>query len=208
MKAKEKTSCLLIVFVRNPIRGKVKKRLAREIGNDAALKLYQHLLEHTAQVCSSLSVDKKVYYSDFVEPKDLWKNLNFDQKVQRGSHLGERMKMAFSEGFQEGYENIILIGSDLWELDQEILENAISGIRRFQYVIGPARDGGYYLIGMNSLNSCLFEQKDWGTETVLRDTLQDLEKESLILLDERNDIDTLEDLREFPELQHLINKND
>lgn len=208
MKTRKKKTSLLIVFVRNPVRGKVKKRLAREIGKDAALTLYEHLLEHTAQVCSSLPIDKKVYYSEFIETEDLWKNLNFDQDIQRGRDLGERMKNAFRKGFQEGYERIILIGSDLWELDQKIMEEAISGIQRYEYVLGPARDGGYYLIGMNSLNNSLFEQKEWGTGTVLRDTLRDLKKESLILLDERNDIDTLEDLGDFPELQQLIKAND
>lgn len=204
----KKSKKLLVVFARNLEKGRVKKRLAQHIGEDAALELYQYLSEHTAEICSSLSVDRKIYYTDSIPTNDTWKRLNFDQNIQRGADLGERMKNAFQNGFEEGYTSIVLIGSDLWELDKEIIEKSFYELERYDHTIGPAEDGGYYLIGMTSLNDELFLNKSWGSDTVLRDTLLDLKEKSLILLDERNDIDTLEDLRAYPELQHFIKKHD
>lgn len=204
----KKRKNLLVVFVRNPEKGKVKKRLAEKIGKDSALELYRHLLRHTVEICRTLPVDRRVYYSDFIEREDVWKKSNFEQQIQYGDDLGERMKNAFREGFRDGYTGIVLIGSDLWELDKEILEKAFLELERYDFTLGPAQDGGYYLIGMSRLKESLFNNKNWGTDTVLQHTLQDLKEESLILLEERNDIDTVEDLKIYPELRHFINTNE
>lgn len=194
---------LLIIFTRNPEPGKVKKRLATTIGEKAALDVYSFLLQHTCKVTRNLPCDKVVYYSDFIQKKDIWKNDVFHKKKQKGTDLGERMKNAFKKGFNEGYFHIVIIGSDLYDLQEEDLKKAFLGLKEHDYVIGPAQDGGYYLLGMNSLNSDLFRNKKWGTDTVLQDTLQEIKNEELILLDERNDIDTYEDLKKHPELQHI-----
>lgn len=193
-----------MIFTRNPELGKVKKRLAVDIGDKEALDLYNFLLKHTFQVTRDLPVDKVVYYSEAIQTGDIWDEANFDKAVQRGNGLGERMKNAFIEGFQKGYRNIVIIGSDLYDLQKEDLEKAYLELEQHDYVLGPAQDGGYYLIGKKSLNSTLFENKSWGSDTVLQETLKDLTKEHIILLEERNDIDTLEDLEAHPELQQYI----
>lgn len=195
---------LLIIFTRNPVKGKVKKRLAAKIGDSAALELYEFLLKHTFEVTKDLPCDKVVYYSEAIVKKDIWTNGKFQKKKQRGKDLGERMENAFSDGFEKGYSNVVIIGSDLYDLQKEDLKKAFSGLNKYDYIIGPAQDGGYYLLGMKSLNSGLFRSKAWGTDTVLQETFQDLKNKRLTLLEERNDIDTYEDLLAHPELQQII----
>jgi len=117
------------------------------------------------------------------------------------------MLNTFKEGFQAGFENIIIIGSDMYHLKQSDLENAFSKFRNHNYVVGPAEDGGYYLLGMNSLKTDLFQNKDWGTNTVLQDTLSDIKNEKVALLDEKNDVDYYEDIKDIktfePFLKHI-----
>ncbi len=193
-----------MIFTRNPEPGKVKKRLATMIGEKAALDIYTFLLQHTCEVTKNLPCDKVVYYSDSIQKKDLWRNDIFRKKKQKGKDLGERMENAFKEGFKEGYSHITIIGSDLYDLQEKDLKKAFLGLEQHDYVIGPASDGGYYLLGMKCLNSELFRNKKWGTDVVLQETLQHIKNNELILLDERNDIDTYDDFKAHPELQHIM----
>lgn len=195
---------LLIIFTRNPEPGKVKKRLASDIGDTSALKLYKFLLKHTFEVVKDLPVDKCVYYSEEIPQQDLWNKGNFQKKLQEGEGLGERMEKAFKNAFFEAYSKVVIIGSDLYDLQEEDLKKAFLALDTSDYVIGPASDGGYYLIGMKSLNSQVFRNKTWSTDKVLRETLQDLKNEKLTMLEVRNDIDTLDDLEAHPELQQMI----
>lgn len=200
------SSRLLIIFVKNPVPGKCKTRLAQTIGNIAATEVYKVLLRHTALITEKLDVIKEVYYSDFVEEDDMFSD-QFIKKVQSGNDLGEKMKNAFSKGFLQGFQNIIIIGTDLLDITTEDINEAFEALKTYDYVIGPAEDGGYYLLGMNTLNSTLFENKHWSSNTVLQETLIDLKTEHIALLDERNDIDTYEDLEEFKELKDYLLKN-
>lgn len=200
------TKDLLLIFTRNPELGKVKKRIAADIGDSAALELYQLLLKHTFEVTKNLTCEKIVYYSERIEKGDIWENSIFQKKVQRGNDLGERMKNAFSDGFDSGYSNIVIIGSDLYDLKEEDLKTAFSKLQSYDYVIGPAQDGGYYLIGKKSLNSTVFKNKTWGSDTVLQETLIDLKNENITLLEERNDIDILHDLEAYPDLRQHFNR--
>ena len=109
---------LIIVFVRTPEIGKVKTRLAKSIGDQSALTIYKLLLKHTASVLHDLSFSKVVYYSEIVRENDYWDATIFQKKVQKGSDLGERMQNAFETEFKEGYEKILIIGSDLFDLNQ------------------------------------------------------------------------------------------
>lgn len=200
------TSRLLIIFVKNPVPGKCKTRLAQTIGNIAATEVYKVLLRHTALITEKLDVIKEVYYSDFVEEDDMFSD-QFIKKVQSGNDLGEKMKNAFSKGFRQGFQNIIIIGTDLLDITTEDINEAFEALKTYDYVIGPAEDGGYYLLGINTLNSTLFENKHWSSNTVLQETLIDLKTEHIALLDERNDIDTYEDLEEFKDLKDYLLKN-
>ena len=195
---------LLLIFTRNPQLGKVKKRLAADIGDTSALKVYKFLLQHTFEVAKDLAVEKCIYYSEEIPQEDLWDKEIFQKKLQRGNGLGERMENAFSESFEAGYEKVVIIGSDLFDLQEEDLKKAFLALDTTNYVLGPASDGGYYLFGMKSLNSRVFRDKIWGSNTVLQETLQDLKNEQLTMLEVRNDIDYVQDLEAHPELRQII----
>lgn len=200
------TNRLLLIFSKNPVPGRCKTRLAKTIGDVAATEIYKVLLRHTALITEPLDAIKEVHYSDFVEEDDMFSE-TFIKKVQSGNDLGEKMKNAFAKGFQAGFQHIVIIGSDLLDITTEDINEAFEVLKTYDYVIGPAEDGGYYLLGMNKLNNTLFENKDWSSNTVLQDTLIDLKTEHIALLDERNDIDTYEDLEEFKELKDYLLKN-
>jgi uncharacterized protein len=166
-------SNLLMVFVKNPELGKVKTRLAKTLGNEKALQVYLNLMDYTLSLCSSLKSDKAVFYSNNLIENDVWAKENFIQKVQQGDELGERMLHAFEFAFAQGYTKVLIIGSDCLDLSQDILNKAFEELNSNDVVIGPALDGGYYLLGMNQLYTKLFTNKVWSTENVLNDTLKD-----------------------------------
>ena len=185
---------LLIVFVKNIKLGKVKTRLAKTIGNETAFEVYKVLVDKTEQAIHNLEMDKHIYFSDVVVDTK-WPN-NF-KTAQTGSNLGERMCNAFKDGFDKGYENIILIGSDLPDISDVIINNAFDTLTHKETVFGPAEDGGYYLIGMKQLHTFVFREKPWSTSILLEETLKELHSHtiSLGLLETLNDIDTFEDLK-------------
>lgn len=200
---------LLIIFTRNPELGKCKTRLAATVGNKTALEIYEFLLEHTVGITRKIVPDKVVYYSEAIWENDIWPNAVYDKKLQKGDDLGEKMLNAFNEGFNAGYEHIIIIGSDLYDLSEKDLIDAFDRLRENDFVLGPAQDGGYYLLGMNRPKISLFQNKDWGKSTVLTATLSNLEGEKYTLLDTRNDVDIYEDIKDnkafLPFIKHLKN---
>ena len=195
---------LIIVFVRTPELGKVKTRLAKAIGDQAALTIYKLLLKHTATVLHELSFDKVVYYSEKIENNDFWKASLFEKKLQKGADLGERMQQAFETAFDRGYKKVLIIGSDLFELTSTLIISALEALEKYDISIGPSLDGGYYLLGMKELHPAVFKNKKWGTDSVLENTLQDLKQQNVKLLEALNDIDTFEDLQQHPELLNKI----
>ncbi len=201
------TNNLLLIFTRNPELGKCKTRLAKKVGDKAALDIYTFLLTHTAKITQHLPVDKQVYYSEEIWEKDIWNPGIYQKRVQQGEDLGIRMLQAFSDGFEAGYQKIIVIGSDLYDLSQADLQNAFEALDQQDYVIGPAEDGGYYLLGMKKYKEPLFYNKQWGKPSVLEDTLKDLQHEKYTLLETRNDVDLYDDIKDIsvfqPFLKHL-----
>ena len=198
------TEALLIIFTRNPEPGKVKTRIAKDVGDITAFKIYNFLLEHTVSVTRNLAVSKEVYYSGAIPQNDIWEKEIYSKNLQKGKGLGERMKNAFQEGFKNGYQNIIIIGSDLYDLQQEDLEKAFRLLQEKDVVIGPATDGGYYLLGMNQLFPEVFEDKEWGTSSVLEDTLKDLKEKNIGLLEARNDVDYYSDIKDHKDFQQFF----
>ena len=182
----------IIIFVRNPELGKVKTRVAATVGDETALDIYKQLLFHTMQVADKNGADKFVFYHEQIEPDDIWNKKGFHKKLQSGSNLGEKMKNAFSFVFSEGYNKVIIIGSDCLQLTTAILNEAFAGLEQKDTVIGPARDGGYYLLGMKKMLPFLFENKAWSTATVYGNTLQDMQSHHLStsLLPLLTDVDT------------------
>ena len=194
----------LIIFTRNPELGKVKTRLAKSVGDESALNIYKFLLKHTVEITEKLNVDKYVFYSETIHREDIWNPDIFRKKLQSGNDLGERMQNAFSEMFGLGYEKVMIVGSDIYELQQKDIENAYDALETTPFVIGPATDGGYYLLGMKELNSEIFQNKDWGTTTVLEATLKDLKSGKYVLLEERNDVDYYEDIKNVDAFQQFL----
>ena len=193
----------LIIFTRNPELGRCKTRLAETIGDEAALKIYTFLLRHTAKVSEGIKADKYVFYSETIEQFDLWNPDIFRKKRQFGTDLGERMANAFSELFDLGYEKALIIGSDLLDLSQHHIDNAFDQLNGHEVVIGPSTDGGYYMLGLKQIHEKIFKNKAWGTNTVLRDTLNDLQNINVEILEELNDIDTFEDMKHYKQLEQF-----
>lgn len=184
---------LLIVFVKNIILGKVKTRLAKTIGDEGAFQIYSELVGITEKETKKVNAHRHIYFSDVIITSK-WEN---DQKfVQEGADLGIRMKNAFLDGFAEGYQNIIVIGSDLPDISKEVIEAGFEQLNSHDVVFGPADDGGYYLLGMSQMTASIFENKPWSQSTLLDVTLQELseQQKSVALLPTCNDIDTFEDL--------------
>lgn len=187
---------LLIIFYRNPELGKVKTRLARTIGNEKALAIYLKLSSYTRQITEQLAIDKQVYYSEFADTEDHWPNSSYQKKVQHGSDLGDKMNNAFASAFATGYKSVCIIGTDCIELTSPMITTAFDQLLTHDAVIGPAVDGGYYLLGMNKLHSEVFKNKSWSESSVCADTIVDFEnlKLSFSLLETLPDIDEESDL--------------
>lgn len=194
----------IIIFTRNPELGKVKTRLAKSVGDESALKIYKFLLQHTVKITEKLNVDKYIYYSENIHRNDMWNPDIFRKKLQNGNDLGERMQNAFSEILGMGYEKVLIVGSDIFELQQKDIEIAFESLETSQFVIGPAKDGGYYLLGIKRMKPEIFKNKNWGTNTVLEETLKDLKEEKYILLPEMSDVDYYEDIKNVAIFQQFL----
>ena len=186
---------LLIIFTRNPELGKVKTRLAKAIGEENALTIYKTLLDRTERTTRNLSCDKAVYYSVKIREHDIWDASIYQKHQQHGDDLGVRMHNAFFEAFNNNYDKVVIIGSDLYDLNPSHINEAFKELDKNDIVIGPAHDGGYYLLAMKSLYSQVFKNKNWGTSTVFKDTLKDLKNKDFHLLETLNDIDVYNDLK-------------
>lgn len=184
----------LIIFTRNPKLGKVKTRLAKTIGNEKALQVYKDLLFRTMTETQNLDCDKFVFYDQKIETNDLWSETLYEKRIQFGADLGARMQNAFQTLLDLGYQNCIIIGSDLFDLEANHITEAFLKLESNDVIIGPAEDGGYYLLGLKQVIPSIFKNKDWGTSTVLADTLKDLENCKIEFSEILNDIDTFEDL--------------
>lgn len=187
----------LIIFIKNPVPGKVKTRLAKSIGNEHAFNVYKNLLHKTIENVSRLDVKKEVWYSDYIDRQDHIDSKLFDKKKQTGRNLGERMFDAFSSVFGNGFEKAVIIGSDCPELNAKHIEKAFMMLDGTDLVIGPSMDGGYYLLGMKEKHGELFSEIEWSSETVYKSTVQKAESLNLSIstLPVLNDIDTLGDLK-------------
>jgi rSAM/selenodomain-associated transferase 1 len=200
---------LLIVFVKNIILGKVKTRLAKSIGDVGAFNIYYKLFSITEKASQKVEVDRHIYFSDVIIPSKWEADKKF---VQEGEDLGIRMQNAFQNGFDEGYENIVLIGSDLPNISKEIIDTGFDALQNNDLVFGPAEDGGYYLIGMSKMNYSVFENKPWSQSELLDVTLTQLkeQQQSIGFIETLNDIDTFEDLiasdfyKMNPKIQEII----
>jgi uncharacterized protein len=195
----------LIIFVKNPVLGKVKTRIAKTIGDEMALEIYEELLLHTQEITAKTSQKKYVFYADFINQHDAWASLNFEQNLQESNpDLGVKMACAFRDLLKAGHEKVCIIGSDSFDLDEIIIQQSFDYLIDSKAVIGEAKDGGYYLIGFNfkaigeqcaEVLTQVFYDKKWSHATVAAEAIQAFEalKLSFAQLPILADIDEYED---------------
>ena len=187
----------LILFIKNPIPGKTKTRLAASVGHAMALKMYGILVRWTRDQAAGLpdSVTRYVYYSEETVPDGDFADQIFQQRTQRGKDLGERMHNAFEEVSAAGHDGIVIIGSDCPGVTTQYLQRAFRQLTDSDAVIGPALDGGYTLLGLQKPNPALFVDMDWSTDRVLPTTVARCEGLgwSVQQLPPLSDVDYLED---------------
>ncbi len=191
--------CVLF-FIKNPEKAKVKTRLASAVGERAAAKLYKQFL---LEMLSTLNKGTFLFYICF-QPQDSlndlknWLGEDYLYMPQIGENLGQRMKNAFIEAFAMKFRRVLLIGSDIPDLPFEFIDAAFEYLNEGEVVIGPAIDGGYYLIGFrdDTFLPRVFEKIPWSTDRVFNETVKILENEKLTVhaLEPLRDIDTVEDL--------------
>ncbi len=186
----------LIIFLKYPELGRAKTRLAKSIGDEKTLQIYIALLNHTKSITQSLACDVFLYY-DKPSPQYLdWERENAHNTIQFDGDLGERMKYAFEDVFDKQYTKVAIIGSDCYELTREIIEDAFLNLDSYDVVFGPAKDGGYYLLGLKENQPVLFDNINWSTATVLEESIKKAKKEHLkaSFLTPLSDVDTFDDL--------------
>ncbi|KEZ92834.1 TIGR04282 family arsenosugar biosynthesis glycosyltransferase [Nonlabens ulvanivorans] len=194
----------LIIFTRNPELGKGKRRLAATVGDEAAFEIYKFLLSHTREITKSVNAQPQVWYSEKLHQNDDWDNEIYQKHVQQGEDLGVRMQHAFNTAFKT-HDKVVIIGSDMYDLTTQDLDKAFELLDSHDAVMGPAIDGGYYLLGFNKqVPANVFSNKEWGTETVQAQTLKDLKNLNYTLLEPRNDVDFYEDIKDVPAFQHFL----
>ena len=185
----------LVLFIKYPEARKVKTRLGAEVGFEFAAELYRLFIQQTfdlAQNCSAEKVfvafepaERKLDFAEFVPKK-------FTIFPQEGKNLGERMLNAFKDAFARGYKNVAILGSDSPTLPLENINEAFEKLRKSDLVLGPAEDGGYYLIGLTHDHPGLFDNIEWSSNSVMQATIERAEKLRLQykLLSVWYDIDT------------------
>jgi len=184
----------LIIFIKNPILGKVKTRLAKDIGDKKALEAYKLLMQYTHDIAMKSDTSKYLFYSDFIEDADNWSPREFRKMVQYGDDLGKCMFNAIELTLLENTK-AVLIGSDCPEIKKKHIDTAFKQLRTRDVVLGPAEDGGYYLIGVKQNSKALFREMNWSTSDVLEKTIEKIKELGMTycLIERLSDVDTVED---------------
>ena len=193
----------LLTVVKYPEPGKVKTRLAASIGEQLACELYRYFIELTLACARQVpQVARYVAFSPAEREEDFRALFNDDSHWFPQTalpSLGEKLHHAMSLILQRGHHGVITIGSDSPSLPLAYLQGAVTELAARDLVLGPAEDGGYYLIGLKSAPRALFENIAWSTDRVLTQTLAAARKAglSVALLPKWYDIDDTETLRKF-----------
>jgi len=191
----------VILFVKLPEKGRVKSRLAQRMNEDLVLRLYENMVLDTIDMLTQGRFPFRICYtpSDARDRIREWLGQGYRAFPQAGDDLGDRMENAFEHVFSEGAEDALLIGSDIPGLTAGVMVEAFAALLKNEAVIGPAGDGGYYLIGFKkgSFEPIIFHDMIWSTKTVFRETMDRLHDASLKVhvLPELTDVDTVEDLK-------------
>ncbi|MBD2613389.1 MAG: glycosyltransferase [Nostoc sp. GBBB01] len=191
----------LIIFTRYPEPGKTKTRLIPVLGSVGAANLQRQMTEHTIlqvkQLQKAIDISVEIWFSDGdLQLMQKWLGSDLVYQPQGEGDLGLRMARSLLQAFQSGAEKAIIIGTDCPGLNAEILATAFDKLRTFDLVLGPALDGGYYLIGLRQLIPELFANIEWGTANVFQKTVEIAQKVNLsyVNLVSLADVDRPEDL--------------
>ena len=194
----------IIIFTKAPIKGHVKTRLANDMDEADVVNLYKHFVLDILYKIKSTGLPYKIFYDPPGTEALIadWLGADNEFVLQKGRDLGERMENAFMEMFSKKITRAVIIGTDSPDLPKAYIMDAFSGLEKNNAVIGPAVDGGYYLIGFNkdSFLPEVFVNKPWGTDAVFEQTMAILDDRNLSVhvLPKWRDVDTIDDLR------HLI----
>ncbi|GAB4433793.1 MAG: TIGR04282 family arsenosugar biosynthesis glycosyltransferase [bacterium] len=193
---------MIILFVKAPVYGTVKTRLAKDLDDEKALRLYKAFILDVLQLVKETKEPFKIFFTPKAERPLLVDFLgkDYDYYHQEGKDLGERMANAFETIFNRGSERALLIGSDTVDITKEDILSSLAVLDKNDVVLGPASDGGFYLIGFRkrAFNTKYFCNIRWSSDATLRDFVKNLEDiEKIFYLPEKSDIDNLSDLRNF-----------
>lgn len=202
-----KKNALLQLFSKPPIEGRVKSRLAIDIGDTQATEIYRHCLSHSMDLVTQSGLDYQLWLSENSQDPIFRGN---PLMLQQGHNLGARMYHAISSQLQDqAIDKVILIGSDCLDLSLDHLQQALDRLATNDLVLLPSVDGGYVLIGCRKIDQQLFSDVEWGSDRVLQQTQNNAAALSyrLSLLAAVRDIDTLKDVNHYTELTHIISKD-
>jgi rSAM/selenodomain-associated transferase 1 len=198
---------MLLIFVKYPEPGKVKTRLAKNIGSENAALLYREMAETIIYALSKSTDYGKIIFFDPPERRSdvtRWLKINdLSFIAQEGNSLGERMSNAFSHAFSLGAPKAVIVGTDCPQITTHTISKAFEKLETSEVVIGPSYDGGYYLLGLSRFIPQIFHDIDWSTNLVFDQTVKKLRHNGIKseCLEMLRDVDTVEDLRNDQVLQ-------
>lgn len=192
---------VLIIFVKYPQAGFVKTRLAQEIGKENASELYRLFVETILAQIKDKNFTRVIFYSPISERNEIkrWLGEELALYPQKGKDLGEKLSGAFKLVFKGGAKRAMVIGTDSPTLNKKLILDVFKKLKDTQCVLGPAFDGGYYLLGLTSFYEEIFQHIDWSSNNVFKQTLGAIKKLriSFSLLGKQLDIDNKDDLHNF-----------
>ncbi len=189
----------LIVFLKYPEAGKVKTRLAKDVGDQRAAEIYSRMSKTIIENVLDVSGYRTIIFYNPPEKeneiRDWLGNKQCPITPQAGETLGDKIVDAFAQVFSSGADKAVIIGTDCIDVSSETITQAINSLEDVDVVLGPAVDGGYYLLGLNNHIPEIFQEIEWSTDRVLNQTHERIKdkKLSFELLKTLKDIDTLDD---------------
>jgi hypothetical protein len=203
----------IVIFTRFPEPGITKTRLIPLLGPEGACRLHRELTERIVdrvqQLIKNYPLMMEIHFSGGSrEQMAGWLGRDFEYVIQEGDDLGDRMRLAFQKAFRQGWKRVVLIGSDLPDLTPAIIRGSFERLTNHDLVLGPAWDGGYYLIGLKANRPELFGNSIiWGTQEVLKTTMKTADQLGLrtALLARLRDVDRPEDLTKNIRLKFVSN---
>jgi len=198
----QKQKWALVIFAREPVTGEVKTRMLTTFSKAQVTRLYKAFVRDVLQTAKAVGCQQKFIY---VAGKNSRRSFltqfqrYFILKEQKGGDLGERMHQAFVDCSHSHFTATIIIGTDCLSLTERDIRLAFEKLAQYDCVIGPADDGGYYLLGLRRPTAKLFKNMPWGSRLVFKETLKRVEelKKSVYILEKRGDLDTAEDLNKW-----------